>query len=446
LVLGAVVGFGFTASAVVTSAAGSAQTVASPIRHVVFIYKENKTFDDVFAEFCQQHPTRCSPPPATVTLADNTTVPLTTHGDVSPELGHTIKMQHYALTNQWDLISGCSAPTYSCLTYESAAGEPNTIALAAKFAISGALFSASPIPSFGGHLETLTAGLDGFTGDNPQSGGAPGWGCDSGRLANWINRSGQLQRVYSCIPDPSLPQAGPYGGAAGPTPVPHRPTILDRCNAKLACTWKFYAQPKDPTSPNGPYIWNSCAYTADCLYSPNTGDVAQAQVITDAQAGALPSISYVMPAVDASGNDDSGHNGESLAVEDTDIGNVVSAIENGPDWSSTAIFITWDDCGCLYDHVPPPPGLGNRLPLIIVSPFARPGYTDRRTATQFSILAYIEHTFGLTSLTNNDARAYDLSGAFNYAQPPVGPIPTVVRGLPAGEHPVVGLTADDGGT
>ncbi len=435
-------------SSAIAGSSPSAAASSSPIQHVVFIYKENKSFDDVFAQFCQQYTSRCTPPPATVTLPDGVTVTLTTHGDIAPEVSHTVKMQQRAVTNQWDKIAGCGAPSYNCLTYESAAGEPNTIALATNFAISARLFSTNPMPSFGGHLETLTAGLDGFTGDNPPTAGQPGWGCDSARMTNWVNTAGKVQQVYSCVPDPALPTATfPYGGAAGPTPVSYQPTILDECDAKAGCTWKFYAQQKDPTRPNGPYIWNTCTYAAECLdTTQSANDVAQSQIIADAQAGTLPSISYVMPALDVHGNDDSGHNRESLAVEDTDIGNVVAAIENGPDWATTAIFVAWDDCGCFYDHVTPPAGLGNRLPLVIVSPYARPGYTDRKTATQYSILAYIEHTFGLAPLTANDARAYDLAGAFNYGQTPLAPVPMVARSIPAGEHPQPGLTPDDDGT
>ena len=54
----------------------------------------------------------------------------------------------------------------------------------------------------------------------------------------------------------------------------------------------------------------------------------------------------------------------SMLKGDNWIGDMVSAIMNGPDWSSTAIFITYDECGCFYDHVPPPPGRGLRIPMV----------------------------------------------------------------------------------
>lgn len=442
----------FGASAISATAGPTAGPAAgaapSPIKHVVFIYKENKTFDDVFAQFCQQHPTRCTPPRAKVTTADGNTVALTPHGDLAPYVGHSDAMQTLARANQWDQIQGCGPPEYNCLTYEAASNEPNTLALANSFAISGSFFSAAGVPSFGGHLEMMTGGLDGFTGDNPPAQGQPGWGCDSGRMTDWTTGAGHVRKEYSCVPDPALPIATyPYGGAAGPTPVHYQPTIFDRCEAVPGCTWRMYAQGLDPASSGGPYVWNSCTYVAECLYtSQDSNDVPHDQVITDAQAGTLPSISYVMPGEDANGIDDSGHNQQPITVEDDDIGSIVSAIENGPDWSSTAIFVTWDDCGCFYDHVTPPANLGPRLPLIAISPYARPAYTDHKTATQYSILAYIEHTFGLAPLTPADRRAYDLSRMFNYSQTPLGPVATVYRPMPAGEHPAAGLAPDDNGS
>ncbi len=113
----------------------------------------------------------------------------------------------------------------------------------------------------------------------------------------------------------------------------------------------------------------------------------------------------------------------------------MQSVENSPDWSSTAVFITFDDCGCFYDQVPPPKAPdgtqeGPRMPLIIVSPYAKPGYTDTTPASFASILAYTEHTFGLPPLEENDAQAYDFSGAFNYSQAPLRSARMVTRPLP----------------
>ena len=115
-----------------------------------------------------------------------------------------------------------------------------------------------------------------------------------------------------------------------------------------------------------------------------------ATILTDAAAGALPAFSIVTPT-----GPQSQHNGNSMIAGDNWIGQVVSAITSGPQWASTAVFITYDDCGCFYDHVPPPePGMGIRVPMVIVSPYARRGFTDSNVATYASLLAFAEgHTW-----------------------------------------------------
>jgi phospholipase C len=121
-----------------------------------------------------------------------------------------------------------------------------------------------------------------------------------------------------------------------------------------------------------------------------------------------------------------------MTVGDNWIGQVVGAIMNGPQWGSTAIFITWDDCGCFYDHVAPPPGLGIREPMVIVSPYAKPGFTDSNTASFASMLAFTEHTFGLPPLGIADATAYDYSASFDFGKAPLPPITLSRHKLPPG--------------
>jgi phospholipase C len=122
-----------------------------------------------------------------------------------------------------------------------------------------------------------------------------------------------------------------------------------------------------------------------------------------------------------------------MLVGDNWIGQVSGAVMNGPEWQSTALFIAYDDCGCFYDHVPPPPGFGIRVPMVIVSPYAIAGYTDSTTAPFASMLAYIEHTFGLAPLSSEDANAYDFGNSFNYGQRPVGPIRMTQHHVPGWE-------------
>ena len=112
----------------------------------------------------------------------------------------------------------------------------------------------------------------------------------------------------------------------------------------------------------------------------------------------------------------------------------VQASMAGPEWGSTALFVTYDDCGCFYDHVPPPAGLGIRIPMVIISPFAKPAFTDSNVASFTSLLAFVEHTFGLAPLTSQDAEAYDYADSFDYTQRPLPPIHLVAHPLPAWER------------
>jgi phospholipase C len=126
----------------------------------------------------------------------------------------------------------------------------------------------------------------------------------------------------------------------------------------------------------------------------------------------------------------------SMTACDNWVGRLVTALEKSPDWSSTAVFLTFDDFGGFYDQVPPPPEPdgtqeGPRVPMIILGPYAISGYTDSTATTFAGVLAYTEHTFGLAPLGVNDASAYDFSNAFNYRQPPAKPVQMVTRPLPA---------------
>jgi phospholipase C len=81
-------------------------------------------------------------------------------------------------------------------------------------------------------------------------------------------------------------------------------------------------------------------------------------------------------------------------------------------------------------HVPPPAGLGIRNPVVIVSPYARPGYTDSTTATTATLIAFTEHTFGLAPLGTADATAYDYSNSFDFTQTPRPPLRLTQTAVP----------------
>ena len=112
------------------------------------------------------------------------------------------------------------------------------------------------------------------------------------------------------------------------------------------------------------------------------------------------------------------------------VASIVNAIGNSAYWANTAIIIAWDDWGGWYDHVAPKvinDGLswgsgyvyGFRVPLIVVSPYAKAAYISHTTHDFGSILKFIETTFKLPSLGYADVAADDLSDCFNLTQSPL---------------------------
>jgi phospholipase C len=187
-------------------------------------------------------------------------------------------------------------------------------------------------------------------------------------------------------------------------------------------TWRIYAPLFDEVS----YGWSICPTFADCLYTQqSTNHVTNDQFIPDAQAGQLPNFSIVKPHWT-----ESQHNGNSMLHGDNWIAEQVEAVMNGPNWESTAIFVTYDDCGCFYDHVPPPPLAGIRVPMVIVSPYAKPAFTDSNDATFASMQAFVERTFGLAPMSTRDAVAYDFWDSFDFHQEPLPPIPLPQHEVP----------------
>lgn len=423
---------------------------ASPIKHVVVIYLENHSFDNVLGRYCDDHPRRCpnGGMPASVRLSDGARVTPSVTPDRVPKLNHTVASQVAAMNGSkmdgWQHVGGCGAPAYPCISGYRPSALPDITTLASRFAISDNTFSMADSPSWGGHLYAVSANMDGFTGDNPVPApgvkSQPGWGCDSKKVTPWhASPTSRLIDVPSCIPDNALPESD--GGAFRSTPVKHIPTILDRLNT-AHLSWRIYgATQQDGNHPGlGPladgYVWSICPTFAECLDTSQKDNlVSSGNFQENALLGELPAFSVVTPG--GPSFPDSCHNVFSMTACDNWVGSLISSIETGPDWDSTAVFITWDDFGGFFDQVPPPATLnadgqqaGPRVPLLIVSPYARAGYTDTTPTTFAGILAYTEHTFGLAPLARNDAAAYDFRKAFNYHQAPLKPVAMTARPLP----------------
>lgn len=439
--LGLAAAFGLPAS---TSAS------PSPIQHVVVLYLENHSFDNLLGNWCDANPARCPAgglPTGPVTLSDGEQVPITASPTIVPPVAHSVQAQKAAmnitsgvpLMNGWENIPymdptdpACNAKTHwPCMTAYQPSQVPNITALASQYAFNDRFFSMANSPSWGGHMYAAAATTDGFNGNNPvpAPGVTPGigWGANSNRIADY--RFGSPQP--SCVPDFTLGLTN--GGCFEPTRALYVPTIFDRLDA-AGLSWHIYGATLADASPSdwAGYQWSICPTFVECLDTGQNGNlVDSSQFFTDAATGNLPNYS-IITAGGASGTAQAAscHNGMPITACDNYVGAVASAVENSPDWSSTVLFITWDDFGGFYDQVPPgenPDGTmqGPRIPLIAVSPYVTPGTTDNTPATMASVLAFTEHNFGLMPLEANDASAYNLSGLVN-----TGMIPRVRHRVP----------------
>jgi phospholipase C len=414
-------------------------STGTPIRHVVVIYQENHSFDEVLGAVCEQRATPCNAVDATgsrtalpfnmrrrVHLADGTSVRNAVSPDVVPDVRHRPTSQQFGIANEWDRISGCGpAAHYRCITHYRPSQIPNLSALADAFAVSDATYAAGRAASFGAHVEIGAGTDDGFRGTNPvrsSTGIRPhgGWGCPSEKDAEWsASVFGAVSLQPSCVPESD------GSGTYRPTRVRSVPSIMQQLEA-AGLTWKIYNGTVEQ-APNGRALWNFCNYFAWCWdhrqttqYNPGT-----AALKSDAADGRLPDVAFV-PASTAT----SQHNGHSMAQGDNYLGSLLTALRKGPEWSSTAVFITYDDCGCFYDHAHPPAGLGLRNPMVIVSPWVKPASTDSNVAVQpYSMLAFIDNNFGLPPLTRQVGSAYDYAQSFTFgaASPPTTAFPPLTH-------------------
>ncbi len=175
-------------------------------------------------------------------------------------------------------------------------------------------------------------------------------------------------------------------------------TEPDCANGAMTCT----AVPQNVSTPE---IWNPLPGFTDVHQDHQLGDIVpMTQFFPDAYAGRLPAVSWVIPS-----GDDSEHPPADVETGEDHVVRVINAIMSGPDWNSTAIFLSWDDWGGFYDNVKPPKvdaaGYGIRVPGLVISPYARKGYIDHQVLSFDAYLKFIEDDFlGGQRIDRSDGR------------------------------------------
>jgi phospholipase C len=193
-------------------------------------------------------------------------------------------------------------------------------------------------------------------------------------------------------------------------------------------TWRFYTTPLPPCSkclPAG-FSGNGAAWSAyqavDGVYNgPDWAQdviTPQAQFLTDVPNGILANVTWITPQC---GESDHVACGGGFGPDW--VSSLVNAVGESKFWDSTAIFVVWDDWGGLYDHVPPPyedyDGNGFRVPMLMISPYAKQNYVTHVQYETASILTFTEDQFGLSRLAAADTRAASPEGdAFDFSQAP----------------------------
>ena len=142
-----------------------------------------------------------------------------------------------------------------------------------------------------------------------------------------------------------------------------------------------------------PSIWNPLPYFTTVQQDGELGNIQPIDAFYDAaRLGTLPAVSWVIPSAEVSE-----HPPSLVSKGQNFVTYVINSIMQGPDWASSAIFLSWDDWGGFYDHVKPPvvdsQGYGLRVPGIVISPYARRGYVDHQILSHDAYVKFIEDDF-----------------------------------------------------
>jgi phospholipase C len=232
------------------------------------------------------------------------------------------------------------------------------------------------------------------------------------------------------FPNRSYFFAGTSSGTINDTIAPAPPangSIFDRLDAHHI-DWAVYYEPGNGSYPS-------------LLLVPGTDTPARAsrirtfdQFLVQAAAGKLPQFTFLDPNYHTTSEE----NPQDIQVGERYIAQVVHTLMRAHTWKHTVLFITYDEHGGYYDHVPPPPAIapdsippmltatdvpgsfnryGFRVPLLVVSPWVRPGYVSRITQDHTSIAAFIERKWNLPAMTFRDANAHPMIDYFEFRKP-----------------------------
>ncbi len=373
-----------------------------PIKRVVYLMLENRSYDHIFGRYPGANG-------ATIGLRNGQQVPIIHAPEWLPgDLPHDYTS---ALTDlAGGSMDGFWQGLYPMYSYSQLAQQdvPNYWHWAQDYVLCDNFFASALGPSYANHL-FFVAGTSGGVFDNPENIGLrkdgnkyiKSWGCDAygdGVFVFVRDPKGNLTKHATCF---------------------NFPTVGEQLTQR-SIDWAYYAA--DPDQPG--YIWN--AYTSvdqvfhTDLYKEHIRPVTR--LLKDIKANTLPAVTWITPLFQLSD-----HPPWSTCFTHNWVTEIVNGIMTGPSWQETAIFITWDEWGGLYDHVRPPVvdpvGLGFRVPMMVISPYALQGYVDDAVGEFSSPLRFIADNWGLPHLTERIRNSHAFEHVFDFTQKPRPPRP-----------------------
>jgi phospholipase C len=444
-------------------ASGAALTGIHKIRHVIVVMQENRSFDSYFGTFPGANgipmsngvPTACVPDPNT----GGCDRPYVDHFDVQGGGPHSQSaatrdvhggaMDGFVAAAEANMRT-CSDPTnpncspgpMDVMGYHTASDIPNYWSYARHYVLQDAMFEPVASWSLPSHLFEVSGWSAHCTARNDPS------SCANESGENLLHPPADWQSY------PAGSQIAPIFGWTDLTYLLHRANVswrYDVVNGNEPDCANPDALSCAPVkqNPQTAGIWNPLPYFDTVVNDNQLGNIQSiSSYYQSAKAGTLPAVTWITPS-----NDVSEHPPWTVSAGQSFVTSVVNAAMNSPDWSSTAIFVAWDDWGGFYDHVVPPTvdenGYGLRVPGIVISPYAKQGYVDHQTLSFDAYLKFIEDDFlggqrldpatdgrpdPRPDVRENASILGDLANDFDFNQVPRAPVLLPV-------HPTTTLTA-----
>ena len=318
---------------------------------------------------------------------------------------HVYRMDGFGSIDYSGTRTGTPAGTYPYAYVQRKEVQPYWD-MAAQYTLADHMFTTATTDSFVAHQEIIagTTALNNYESitDVPSD---PPWGCDApnGTVTHLLLKSGveNYKGPFPCF-----------------TQWKTMADVLDAANV----SWKYYVESYDLNSPyadNSGLFWNGFDAIKAVRYGHDWKNVTfpNTAILDDIKKGKLPQVSWVIPKIRNSDHPISGASGGPSWVTA-----VVNAVGQSQYWKNTAVVVMWDDWGGWYDPVAPPQldytSLGLRVPMIVISAFAK---RHRVSKTQYefgSVLKFIEQNFGTASLGTTDVRANSIVDVFDFTQKP----------------------------